>query len=244
MKKEEIIDRLRDDNEYYGEFGKQFLSNSDINALINNPSAFKKHEDTVAMLQGRYFHVSVLEPEKLSDFVIIDASTRTTKAYKEALEEHGASMLLLQKEADTMKELADKMLSNFDLYDLIRYSENKYEEPGIIDIHGNTWKAKADIIGPEYVIDLKTTSDISKFKRSAYNYNYHTQAYIYQQAFGKPMLYIAACKDSGQIGMFECSPEFIEHGSEKVMQATLAYERFFGENATEDVNDYYLKSVL
>ncbi len=30
MKKNEIIDKLRDDEHYYGDFGKQYLSNSDI----------------------------------------------------------------------------------------------------------------------------------------------------------------------------------------------------------------------
>ena len=40
MKQEEIIDRLRNDEDYYGKFGKQYLSNSDINALLNNPLAF------------------------------------------------------------------------------------------------------------------------------------------------------------------------------------------------------------
>ena len=34
MKKQEIIDKLRDDEHYYGDFGKQYLSNSDISTLL------------------------------------------------------------------------------------------------------------------------------------------------------------------------------------------------------------------
>jgi len=31
------IEKLRDDEHYYGEFGKQYLSNSDISNLLTNP---------------------------------------------------------------------------------------------------------------------------------------------------------------------------------------------------------------
>ena len=30
MENKEIIEKLRDDQEYYGDFGKQYISNSDI----------------------------------------------------------------------------------------------------------------------------------------------------------------------------------------------------------------------
>lgn len=40
MEDRDIIEKLRDDNEYYGDFGKQFLSNSDIKVLKENPESF------------------------------------------------------------------------------------------------------------------------------------------------------------------------------------------------------------
>ena len=40
MDNKEIIEKLRDDENYYGKFGKQYLSNSDISALLNNPLDF------------------------------------------------------------------------------------------------------------------------------------------------------------------------------------------------------------
>ena len=83
MNKTEIIDRLRNDEDYYGKFGKQYLSNSDINALLNNPLAFGQEMDkTAAFLVGGYFHTAILEPDKLKKYRIIEASTRNTKAYK------------------------------------------------------------------------------------------------------------------------------------------------------------------
>ena len=39
MNKQEVLDKLKIDEHYYGDFGKQYLSNSDISALLNNPLA-------------------------------------------------------------------------------------------------------------------------------------------------------------------------------------------------------------
>ena len=39
MKRKEIIEKLRIDEHYYGDFGKQYLSNSDIKTLLTNPLA-------------------------------------------------------------------------------------------------------------------------------------------------------------------------------------------------------------
>ena len=46
MKKDEIIERLRNDEDYYGEYGNQFLSNSHIGKLLKNPmSLYDKTPD-------------------------------------------------------------------------------------------------------------------------------------------------------------------------------------------------------
>jgi hypothetical protein len=37
MDKNQILQKLRVDEEYYGEFGNQFLSNSHIGKLLNDP---------------------------------------------------------------------------------------------------------------------------------------------------------------------------------------------------------------
>ena len=42
MKKEDVIKKLRDDKHYYGDFGKKYLSNSDISTLLTNPLALER----------------------------------------------------------------------------------------------------------------------------------------------------------------------------------------------------------
>ena len=39
---QKILDALRDDEQYYGEFGQQYLSNSDVGTLLKNPTQFRK----------------------------------------------------------------------------------------------------------------------------------------------------------------------------------------------------------
>lgn len=241
---EQVIEQLRDDSKYYGDLGKKYLSASDIGKLLNDPENFKKQETTLNMVLGRYFHTSLLEPDKIGSFEIIDASTRTTKIYKEALDMSPEPMLLLQKEVDELQVLIDKIKSNIDLHDLIYHPDNVYEEPGVKEIMGEMWKGKADIIGPEVIIDIKTTSDINKFKRSAYIYNYDSQAFIYQQLFNKPVIFLVACKSTHQLRIFDCSDEFLESGSQKVVKAILQYRKFYGDNPTEDVTNFYTRDTL
>ena len=46
MSKNEIIEKLKEDKHYYGEFGKQYLSNSDISTLLKDPLALGKPHQT------------------------------------------------------------------------------------------------------------------------------------------------------------------------------------------------------
>ena len=244
----EIIESLRDDKNYYGEVGQQFLSNSNIKKLLEDPMSFGKPvEKTVAMMAGSYFHLKMLEPEKVQEFkdrMIVNASTRSTKLYKEALIALDTDILMLEKEADDIDVLCKKMKSNLDFHSEIYEVGNVYEEPGLVELHGNMWKCKADILSSVSVPDIKTTGDISKFVRSAYMYNYDSAAYIYQKAFGVPMVFLVGCKKTHQLARFTCSSEFIASGESKVLKATMVYDKYFGENPTHDIQEYYIQREL
>ena len=217
MKKDEIIERLRNDEDYYGDYGNKFLSNSHISKLLKNPmSLYDKTPDNPNFKIGGYFHTAILEPDKLKSFKIIDASTRNTKKYKEI---SGGEICLLQHEVDMIEVMVEKMMANDICRDLIQpvLGNVQYEEPGIVRLYDNMWKGKADIINhdEQLIIDLKTTSDIEKFRWSASKFNYDSQAYIYRHLFGYDMLFIAIDKNTHQIGLFDCSPKFYKSGKEK-----------------------------
>lgn len=242
---EEIINKLRDDNHYYGDLGRRYISASDVGTLINSPSMFKADsKKTKAIIEGSYLHAIILEPHKIGDqFVIVDCASRNTTIYKEAVIEHEDKDLLLKAEAENMKACANALLGNFEIHSLIRSEGTIVEEPMIKNIYGNWWKGKRDI-GNKLTIDIKTTSDISKFKSSAYRYNYDSQAWVYEELFGCPVIFVVVDKITHQVGIFTCSDDFLKRGEEKVIKATHMYNKYYGDDSTEDVNNFIIRDTL
>ena len=61
-----VLKRLENDEDYYGEFGRKFLSNSDIRSLLKDPLTFKQPiVGNPNLIKGAYFHTLILEPDKL-----------------------------------------------------------------------------------------------------------------------------------------------------------------------------------
>ena len=254
MNKKQILKRLCNDEDYYGEFGNKFLSNSHIGKLLKDPlRAFEPSKPSPAFLIGGYFHTCILEPGKIDKYKVVKSSTRNTKAYKDVA---GGELCLLQHEVDTIELMRDKVMDNDICRDLIlgnsdptmeyhNVGKHEYEVPMITELFGNQWKGKADIVNHEekLVIDLKTTADIEKFKWSASKYNYDSQAYIYSKLFGYEMLFIVIDKATHNIGMFDCSPEFYERGEDKVRRAAEAYDLFY-KTKDFDPKQYFISKTL
>ena len=194
MDKAKILKKLKNDEDYYGDFGNQFLSNSHVGRLLNDPlNIFKPMKPSPAFLIGGYFHTCILEPDKLKKYKVVKSTSRNTKAYKDVA---GGELCLLQQEVDTIELMRDKVMANDICADLIMGTDGKlndFEVPMVIELFGNKWKGKADIVNhnEKLIIDLKTTADINKFQYSANKYNYDSQAYIYSKLFGYEFLFIA-----------------------------------------------------
>ena len=254
MDKQKILQKLKNDEDYYGDFGNQFLSNSHVGRLLNDPlNIFKPMKPSPAFLIGGYFHTCILEPDKLKKYKVVKASTRNTKAYKDVA---GGELCLLQQEVDMIELMRDKVMDNDICRDLIQGEQFRkvkhkvseyieYEVPMITELFGQIWKGKADIVNHEekLIIDLKTTADINKFQYSANKYNYDSQAYIYSKLFGYEFLFIVIDKNTHQIGMFDCSPKFYERGEDKVRRASEAYDLFY-KTKDFDPKQYFISKTL
>jgi len=243
MNKKDILKKLTNDADYYGDFGKKYLSSSDVGVLLSNPLALKKEQKkTAAFLVGGYFHTTILEPDKLKKFKVIPTTSRNTKLYKE---KSSGELCLLQQEVDNIKLMSEKMLSNTICNGLIRGKWVEYEKPMITKIGKYMWKGKCDVLNhdDQLVIDLKTTADINNFRRSAYRYNYDVQAYVYRKLFGYDMLFIVIDKNTQQIGMFDCSNEFYNIGKDKVERAMEAYDLFF-KSKDFDPKQFFISKTL
>ena len=150
MKKQQILKKLKNDEDYYGDFGNQFLSNSHVGRLLNDPlNIFKPMKPSPAFLIGGYFHTCILEPDKLDKYKVVKSTTRNTKAYKDVA---GGELCLLQQEVDVIELMRDKVMDNNICRDLIfgsAYTEKNqtdFEVPMITELFGQTWKGKADIV--------------------------------------------------------------------------------------------------
>lgn len=240
-----ILDKLKDDKEYYSGVGKNYLSNSDIGTLLNNPKDFgKEREDNKSFAEGRYFHQLLIEKDKAEAVPSVDVSTRNTKEYKAFCETHNLPFVMLKKEKEDVEKLVATMKANIQFYDDIYAKGNQYEVPAVIELFGMMWKGKSDIVGENFLIDLKTTSDIKKFKWSAKEYNYDSQAYIYQKLFGKPLVFYVIDKSTGQLGIFRPTEEFIKSGEKKVEKAVAVFNKYFGETPSDDIDNYYIDEML
>jgi hypothetical protein len=209
MNKKQILQKLKNDEDYYGEFGNQFLSNSHVGRLLKDPlRAFEPSKPSPAFLVGGYFHTCILEPNKIDKYKVVKSTTRNTKQYKDVA---GGELCLLQHEVDQIELMREKVMSNDICRDLIQLGNVEYEVPMVTELFNNKWKGKADIVNHDekLIIDLKTTADIEKFHWSASKYNYDSQAYIYSKLFGYEFLFIVIDKNTHQIGMFDCSPKLL-----------------------------------
>ena len=241
----DIIEQLRDDNNYYGVLGKQYLSNSDVGTLLNNPQGYgKSRPDSKNLLEGRYFHQLLIEPEKAQVIPFVDVTTRTTKEYKNYCEENNLEMCMLKKEKEDIEKLVSVMKRNITFYDEIYRDGNVFETPSVMEIQGLKWKGKADILTSDSIIDLKTTADIQKFKYSARSYNYDSQCYIYQTLFGKPLVFYVVDKATAQLGIFRPTEEFVRGGEAKVIRAVEVYQKYYGANPTDDIINHYIEDTL
>lgn len=242
--KEELLGMMHDDEFYYGHLGKNALSSSALKTLLKSPKTYRNilkygSEDSPALRLGKLLHWMVLEPYKIDKIKIVEANTKTTKVYKEALAEHGE--VYLRKEISESERLADAILRNEEVLKLLNKAE--FEVPNVAMIEGLPFRAKADILRENTVVDLKSTADLSTFRYAAGKFGYDLQAFLYLKIFKKKECkFIVIDKSSTDIGIFETSEEFIESGRAKFLQAVGIYKYFFRDE--NDIDQYVLRGIL
>ena len=244
--KEELLSNMYYDDFYYGYLGKNALSSSSAKMLINSPKTYKYITqygslESQALRDGKLFHTMILEPHKLNDLVIVDVATKAGKEYKLAKEQ--GLEVYTRKEYEDAERLTDALLKNNEVVSLM--SKSQTEIPAVEMIDEIPFRAKADILKPNMIIDLKTTTGVKDFRYSADKYSYDLQAYLYKKMFGvDDFLFVAIDKGSLDIAIFECSDEFYAKGEAKLEQAISNYKYFFQNEEEMDLNQYVLRGVL
>jgi len=248
---QDLLDKMHDDEFYYGYLGENALSSSACSKLLDSPkkyrdSLLKREGESQALRDGWLFHCKILEPHKWNDITFVEG-TKASKAYKEALKSH--EMVYTNSEKWNAEDLAEVFLSNSRCLDMVKHTRS--EVPAIGEIMGMPFRAKADILGDGYIVDLKTTTirqggSLKDFKYSADKWNYDMQMYIYCTLFDIPydcFTFAVIDKTSKGLGIFECSKDFYLSGKFKLEQSVQIYRDYFIDKK-KDVTEFYLYDVL
>lgn len=248
--KDKLLKKMYDDSFYYGELGKYALSSSSIKYLLDSPKEYARSlnykSDNPAFKTGRLIHLAALEPEKMDKLVhIVEVQSAVTKAYKDKVKEIGSSeFVYTRKEYDRAMYTVDALLQNDVWQQLTR--DAQYEIPGFDIVQGYPFRAKADVLGKDYIADLKTTSDLKAFRYSAKKYNYDVQVYLYCKVFNiewNNFIFFAIDKSSGDLGIYDVTEKFYNSGKDKVEYALKVYQQYFVKKDKE-LNEYVIRGTL
>tara|TARA_R110002012_G_scaffold178237_1_gene343269 strand:- start:2591 stop:3631 length:1041 start_codon:yes stop_codon:yes gene_type:complete len=248
--KDELIKKMYSDSFYYGELGKYALSSSAIKQLIDSPKSYQRSlnfkSDTGAFKIGRLIHLAALEPEKLDTLChVVEVQSAVTKKFKDKVSEVGsAQFVFTRKEYDKAMYTADALLQNDVWQQLTRGA--KFEVPGFDILNGFPFRAKADVLGFDYIADLKTTSDIKGFKWAAKKFGYDVQVYIYCNLFKvdyKDFKFFVIDKGSGDLGIYDVKESFYNSGKDKVEYGLKIFQNYFIDR-TEEINEYVVTGTL
>jgi len=213
------------DSEYHDGYG---CSSSDIKLLAHNPQAWayqQKHwrPDSPQMAFGRLTHTMVLEPHKfVEQYISVDATTRTTKMYKDAVKNNPDKAVVLKSEVQRAQAI------QFAVFACKQIDFNEVREASMIEASG-FWhegdilcKFRPDLMAADALWDLKTTTDASPdaFQHQVMRYGYHTSAAWYlrgaNKVFGnapRRFFWIAVEKEAPHaVQVYEATTELLEAG--------------------------------
>ena len=243
--KDEILKSMDDDDFYYGYLGKQALSSSSLKWILKSPNVYadrmiNEQKESQPLRDGKLIHWRVLEPDKFEALNVVQVSSRTTNVYKAALEEMGE--VYLQKEVDNAINISDALMKNDIAREMLADAE--FEVPAIKMIDEIPFRGKADVLKGKTIIDVKTTADISGFRWSAQKYGYDLQAYLYLQLFPQAhsFTFLVIDKNTLDVGVFECSPQFLDDGRRKLEKGIADYKFFFQED--NPIEQFVIREML
>tara|TARA_R100000808_G_scaffold2174_4_gene9127 strand:+ start:1616 stop:2302 length:687 start_codon:yes stop_codon:yes gene_type:complete len=211
----------------------------------------REYKQTAAMRRGWLTHLLTLEPEKQIGLQIIDCQTRATKAYKEAVAEFGEQKVFTRKEYDEALNLAEAVMSNTMANKLISQA-NRVEEYLQFQLDGVNFHGYADVVGDNYIADLKITdNEPRKVQRWVLDNLYHMQLALYAYAVFNSKAeirhYLITCDPSAPNGVivYEISLEMAQDGFNRArLEVQMFKDWYRGWDGTSTPKSYdYLEPL-
>ena len=187
-----------------------------------------KPPETAAMRFGRLFHALMDPGSGFADTHRCGPEVdRRTTTWKTAVAEAKGITLLPKDDWDAMHRMADSVRANSvaaSLLDGAKHEVGFRMEHDVIKV-----QCRADILQRDHIADLKTTTDLDDFGRSAATFGYHRQAALYRwivhQACGRRLPFSFIVVENAEpfyrCRVVDLSAEFLEIGWTEV-EAALA----------------------
>jgi len=247
--KDELKLKMYDDSFYYGYLGKNALSSSSAKPLYKSPHAYKRFtreniSGNKAIREGKLFHTLLLEEEKIQhNYLFVDSSTRTTKKFKDAELDNPHLEVMTNRELESMSYLISTFESNVEASEFMR--KGVAEEPGIDTLFDFPFRAKADYLRSDMIIDIKTTQTLDGWGYKAKKvYHYDMQAYIYTKIFQvQNFVFLVIDKSTGEIKSFPVTQETLDGAEKKVQIACETYKDYMYDK-TKSINQYLTTEYL
>ena len=236
----DILPLMDNDEFYYGYLGKQALSSTSFKQILNDFDEFLLAREGLgsiipkqALRDGRLIHLAVLEPHRLDGLTIID-STKGSKLYKNAVAERNDAEVYTTREMNKCIPLADNVSKDFESFMLLDGAVN--EVSGIMMLEGLPVRGKADILRKDdnHIIDLKTTSDASRFEQSIDMWGYDLQGALYLKMFNCDRFsFIVLDKITGEVSHRELTKEELTRGQAKLDKAIKIYKDYDSKRGSD-----------
>jgi hypothetical protein len=227
---DDLLSRMQDNSFYYGYLNTASLSSSSCKKLLEGVESYLGNNKPLdknlkPLRDGRLIHVTLLENNKLNDYYhFVDVYTRRNKEYKEAVNnpKFKNKEIMLTKEKTWAENIVDAVYNNPLAKTL--FDGGQYETPGIDYVQGIPFRAKADCIQGDTIVDLKTTSDIDSWQYNMNVYGYDMQAYIYCTVFNKKKFtFVIVDKTTLKVKTYDATPDDLRQGEQKVGEAIANY---------------------
>ena len=239
---------------------KDFLSSSDVKAILENPFLFKnggKVKESESLSLGSLIHTLILEPENLQrDFLEmppLNLRTNEGKEKKAILENQALSenKTLITSE---MLEKATKCVEAFkktSIYNLFKES-GRAELSIFSKIDDMPCKCRPDyfIDSKNIILDLKTTNiqggaSADAFVRAVANYKYYIQAAFYLELTRAKEFYFVVIETNEpyMVGVYKLDETSLNFGLNEIKRAFNIYKDLanFKENIYLDIESDYKK---
>jgi len=176
------------------------ISQSDLSLVKCLLTGEEKNIPVRAYMLGKAIHEKVLEPELFNP--------------------DNYPVLLDNKASDTFKKCTDSLLSDAFFQKLLSGNEKEKTVFWKEEITGIDCKARIDLLTPNAVIDLKTTSEYTqeKFESRFAEYGYDLQAAFYMDAVGlERAIIIGVSKRNGKVFYTYLNSSLIAEGRKKYL---------------------------